>query len=184
MQPANARIAKARASRVKDSKVPAIVQVIAHISDDVPRAVVLGRKQIAGPDVVTARGKSATDRSGSLTAHKNAHLRSFKRGSGPVSGLRQEVWQRDPRDGRSWRRHTPVARCGENNRTSQLPEPHLIRTECRRWTRQTTQLLPRRWSSRQRPRKHGAWPRARIRLLTGPSRRPSRRSRTSGRPSC
>lgn len=61
-QPANTRVAEARARRVRDhQQVPPVVQQIARITDDMTVRAVFARQQVAGPSVVTSIQKRVAD---------------------------------------------------------------------------------------------------------------------------
>lgn len=74
-QPADAAVAKPRAGRMRhDHQIPAVVENVPDIADDVLVRSILGRQQIAGPSIMAAAGEGSTDDARELAGNENAKL--------------------------------------------------------------------------------------------------------------
>ena len=88
-QPANTAVAEPGAGRVSDEQVPPTLKQIPGVTDDVFRAAVLRREQVAGPGIMPARREGTTDNAGELACDENAHQMKSPLSIAPSMSRRQ-----------------------------------------------------------------------------------------------
>src|SRR6185437_8303816 len=61
-------------------QIPAVIEILPGIADQMPVAAILGRQQVAGPGIVPAGSEGAADNAGEFTGDKHSHLAAPRSG--------------------------------------------------------------------------------------------------------